>query len=165
MTTVRSWTDEELTFAVKDSRSYRMVLIKLKLVPAGGNYAQIKASIDRLGLSTVHFSGKGWNVGWKFDPRKTRLTLDEILVKDRPTQSHKLRLRLISEGLKKPLCELCGWHKTDAGGRLPLELDHINGNHADNRIENLRILCPNCHSLQPTHRGKNKKVHLRQFAN
>ncbi|MGB4076287.1 MAG: HNH endonuclease [Minisyncoccia bacterium] len=39
---------------------------------------------------------------------------------------------------------------------MPVELDHVNGDRHDNRIENLRILCPNCHSLKPTHRGRNK---------
>lgn len=157
----RSWTDEQLVVAVKESRSYRMVLQRIGLVPAGGNYKQVGRRISELGLSTKHFSGKGWNTGWAFDPRKQQLTLQEILVKGRPTQSHKLRLRLIGEGLKKAECELCGWCETAADGRLPLELDHINGDPNDNRLQNIRILCPNCHSLQPTHRGKNKKVRLR----
>jgi hypothetical protein len=61
------------------------------------------------------------------------------------------------EGIKKEECEMCGWAKSSLDGRIPLELDHINGDHHDNRLINLRILCPNCHSLQPTHRGKNKK--------
>ena len=158
MSKTRSWTDEQLIAAVKESRSYRMVLQKIGLVPAGGNYKHVLLSINKLGLNTDHFMGKGWNVGWTFDPRKARLSLNEILVRGRPTQSHKLRLRLISEGLKKPTCELCGWHEMAPDGRLPLELDHINGDPNDNRLDNLRILCPNCHSLQPTHRGKNKKV-------
>ncbi len=157
----RSWTDIELTTAVKASNSYRRVLIALKLVPAGGNYDQVKRRIDELKISTTHFTGKGWNIGWKFDPRKPRLTLEQILVSGRPTQSHKLRLRLISEGLKPAKCEICGWNKVSPDGRLPLELDHLNGDPNDNRLENLRILCPNCHSLQSTHRGRNKKVQLR----
>ncbi len=161
MPRVRSWTDIQLVDAVSKSRSYRRVLIELRLVPAGGNYDQIKQRIKELQISTDHFSGKGWNVGWKFDPRKPRLTLSEILVVDRPTQSHKLRLRLISEGLKEPRCQLCGWCEVAPDGRLPLELDHLNGDPNDNRLENLRILCPNCHSLQSTHRGKNKKMNLR----
>lgn len=61
------------------------------------------------------------------------------------------------DGLKPACCEECGWAKISNDGRLPLELDRINGDRNDNRIENLRILCPNCHSLQPTHRGRNKK--------
>ncbi len=55
---------------------------------------------------------------------------------------------------------MCGWNKTTKDGRLPLELDHINGDSRDNRLTNLQILCPNCHSLQPTHRGLNKKARV-----
>lgn len=157
----RSWTDQELIYAVKKSRSVRMVLIQLKLIPAGGNYNQINKRISDLNLNTEHFMGKGWNVGWRFDPRKPKANLNDLLVKDKYTQSHKLRLRLIREGFKRPECELCGWNKVSIDGRLPLELDHKNGDHLDNRLINLRILCPNCHSLQSTHRGKNKKVKLR----
>jgi hypothetical protein len=159
----RSWSDEELVAAVKESRSYRMVLQKLGLVPAGGNYKHVTHKIIELNLDTMHFTGKGWNKGWVYDPRKPQHTLEELLVKGRPTQSHKLRLRLIAEGYKSAECELCGWCKNAPDGRLPLELDHINGDPDDNRLENLRILCPNCHSLQPTHRGKNKKVSLRKL--
>lgn len=156
----RSWTDENLRDAIKGSTSTRMVIKKLGLVPAGGNYRHVNETIQHLGLDTTHFRGKGWNVGWAFNPCIPPKQLTEILVKGRLTQSHKLRLRLIREGIKKPHCELCRWCDVSLDGRLPLELDHINGDHKDNRLENLRILCPNCHSLQSTHRGKNKGIRL-----
>lgn len=155
----RSWEDYQLVVAVKESYSYRAVLIKLGLIPAGGNYVQIQARIHTLQLDTTHFTGPRWNTGKTYHT-STRAKLESLLVKDIDVQSYKLKKRLYESGLKMPKCELCGWNKISVDGRVPLELDHINGDHRDNRIENLRILCPNCHSLQPTHRGKNKKVRL-----
>ncbi len=160
MPRARSWTDEELTLSVKKRKSYRAVLIDLKLIPAGGNYRQIMRRITELNLPTDHFTGKGWNRGWKFDPRIPAITLEKILVKDSHAQSYGVKRRLFKESLKQPMCELCGWAEKTIDGRIPVELGHINGDHRDNRLENLRILCPNCHSLQATHRGRNKKVRL-----
>lgn len=156
----RSWSDDQLISAVSSNYSYRSVIITLKLVPAGGNYAQVSKRIKDLGLSTNHFTGSRWNVGKKYHT-KTRPKLVELLVLGSNVQSHKLKNRLYENGLKQKQCELCGWAKESIDGRIPLELDHINGDHSDNRIENLRIICPNCHSLQITHRGKNKKVGLK----
>ncbi len=156
----RSWTDEELIDAVAKSRSYRSVLIALRLIPAGGNYVQIKSAITLLNLDVSHFMGKGWNVGMQFRPVAPK-RLDELLVNGVAYQSHLLKKKLFRVGLKTPACEICGWCQRSDDGRIPVELDHVNGDHNDNRLENLRILCPNCHSLQPTHRGRNKKVRLK----
>ena len=125
-------------------------------MPAGGNYQQVQARIAALGLDTSHFSGMGWNVGLAFRPRPPR-PLEELLVANRFCNRRDLKARLFAAGLKKRECELCGWAKMSEDGRIPVELDHINGDPSDNRLENLRIVCPNCHSLQPTHRGLNKK--------
>jgi hypothetical protein len=159
MTKHRSWTDAELKVAAKSSYSYRSVIKKLGLIPAGGNYVQVQARIRDLGLKTTHFTGSRWNVGRTYHTN-TRPALETLLVKNGNSQSYKLKKRLYESGLKKPECELCGWAVISPDGRVPLELDHINGDRFDNRLENLRILCPNCHSLQPTHRGRNKKDHL-----
>lgn len=155
----RSWTDEQLVAAVAQSKSFRAVLLTLRLIPAGGNYAQVKASVLRLGLDTAHFTGQRWNTGITYHS-SVRQPLVSLLTRNSSVQSYKLKKRLFEEGLKEPRCELCGWSETSLDGRIPVELDHVNGIHSDNRLQNLRILCPNCHSLQLTHRGKNKKVHL-----
>lgn len=150
----RKWTDAQLIAAVKKFKSTRAVINALGLIPAGGNYLQVKERIRDLGLDTSHFLGMGWCKGMSFD--RPMIPLENILVENSSYQSYKLKKRLFRLGLKIPKCEECGWAKISADGRIPLELDHINGNSRDHRIGNLRVLCPNCHSLKPTHRGKNK---------
>ena len=156
----RSWTLEQLQKAVTESRSIRQVLIQLHLRPAGGNYAQVQKYIKEAGLDISHFKGQAWNKGVTGTtyPKKP---IEIILKKGVNYQSSKLKKRLFNAGLKPKYCEECGWAKTSEDGRLPLELDHINGDRYDNRLENLRILCPNCHSLKPTYRGCN----YRRYAN
>lgn len=152
----RKWTKQQLITAVKDSTSIRQVLKQLRLKEAGGNYSQIRKYIQEYGIDDGHFKGRGWSKGMR-GIGKPRKSLREILVKDSDFQSYKLKKRLLQANVKKAECELCGWKEVSEDGRLPLELDHINGDSKDNRLVNLRILCPNCHSLQPTHRGRNKK--------
>lgn len=153
----RKWTEAQLKEAVASAKSIRSVLQILGLKPAGGNYVQIVRYIQELKISSEHFTGKVWNKGLK-GIGKPRLSLSEILVNNSYYQSFKLKTRLFNEKIKEQRCEMCGWAQKAVDGRIPLELDHINGNRMDNRLENLRILCPNCHSLQPTHRGLNKKI-------
>lgn len=142
--------------AVQKSKSIRQVITFLGLVPAGGNYEQVKRVVAELGLNTSHFTGKAWNRGLR-GVGKPRIPIEAVLVRNSSFQSYKLKKRLFKEGLKLPRCEECSWAEQSPDGRVPLELDHINGDRHDNRLGNLRVLCPNCHSLKPTHRGKNKK--------
>jgi hypothetical protein len=152
----RKWTDEMLAQAVVDSRSVRQVMQKIGLIPAGGNYIQVREHIRISKLDTSHFLGQGWNKGTHHTATPAK-PLKDILVIGSSYQSFKLKKRLFAADIKKVECEECGWKKVSEDGRIPLELDHINGMRTDNRLENLRILCPNCHSLKPTHRGRNKK--------
>ena len=149
------WSDEELRAAVASANNHSSVLRKLGLIPAGGNFTTIKRRIRELALDTSHFSAAIVFLG---NGGRLQAPLEELLVRDRDVASHQLKLRLFAEGLKTAACELCGWaQKRPLDGVIPVELDHINGDRRDNRLENLRILCPNCHSLQPTHRGLNQK--------
>ena len=156
MNTKRSWTEKQLRKSAGNSTSIRQVIYKLGLKPAGGNYEQVKKYLKEHKIETNHFKGQAWNKGLT-GIGKPIIPLKDILIKNSNYQSFKLKKRLFDANIKKPKCELCGWSKKSIDGRVPLELDHINGNRKDNRIKNLRILCPNCHALQPTHRGLNRK--------
>lgn len=159
----RSWSVDTLISAIPEVFSYRQLLARLGLREAGGNYAQVKKYIAECSLDVSHFKHQAWNRGLR-GIGKPRLTLEDILVKGSTFQSFKLKKRLFEARIKKKECEECGWAKISADGYLPLELDHVNGDRTDNRLANLRILCPNCHSLKPTHRGKNKARSKINFA-
>lgn len=151
----RSWTKENLIEAAKESINMRQLISRLGLVYAGGNYAQVRKYVHEYRVDISHFTGRGWNEGRRGDYRPIR-SLEQILVKGSGYQTFKLKRRLFREGLKAIRCEECGWARKSEDGRVPLELDHVNGDSTDNRLENPRVLCPNCHSLKPTHRGRNK---------
>jgi hypothetical protein len=149
----RNYTDYEFSLAVKESGSIRQVLQKLNLREAGGNYQCAKDRIKKLNLDTSHFHGMSWNKGKKLPKRNP---IETYLVENRLVQSNNLKKRLINEGLKDHKCECCGITEWN-GQPTPIELDHIDGNRYNNTIENLRILCPNCHAQTDTYRGRNKK--------
>ena len=153
---IKKWSQDNLIVAAAGSTSIRQVIKKLGLKPAGGNYRQIEKFLSLYQIDTKHFKGRGWKKGVS-GTHTPRIPLEQILKKDSNFQSFKLKNRLFLAGLKQPHCEECGWARKSVDGRLPLELDHINGNSKDNRLKNLKILCPNCHSLKATHRGLNSK--------
>lgn len=152
----RKWNKTDLENAIITSKSYRQVLLKIGLKQAGGNYSQIKKYIEENSYDIKHFQGKAWNKGLKY-VGTSRVPLEQVLVKGSNFQSYKLKKRLFNAGIKKQQCEICGWAEKSVDGRIPLELNHIDGDPKDNRLENLQILCPNCHSLTTNYRGKNKK--------
>lgn len=145
------YTEDKLRQAVASSTSMRQVLIKLGVAAFGGNYDVLKRAIKYFSLNTSHFTGQGWNKGKLQPKRKTK----DYLSNKYPISSHKLRLRLLKEEIFNHQCTNCK-RKTWLNSPIPLELDHIDGNNKNNKLNNLRLLCPNCHSLTPTYRGKNK---------
>ncbi len=148
----RKYTDEQVKEAVARSTSLRQVLLTLGLVPAGGNYKCLKDTMARLAIDTSHLLGQAIHRGKKFGPRSR---LEDYLANRRPIQSFKLKNRLLAEGILRWQCRSCKL-TTWLGKPIPLELEHKDGNPRNNSLENLELLCPNCHTFTPTYRGKNK---------
>ena len=138
--------------AVENNKSIAGVLRDLGLRPVGGNYKTVHRLIKDNNLDTSHFTGQGWNVGLVFKP-KTSISDDVVFIKD---SNYRCSWRLRERYKKKTgisHCEHCGLSEWQ-GQAIPLEIHHINGNNTDNRIENLKLLCPNCHALTNNYRGK-----------
>lgn len=152
----QKWTEASLREAVAKSRSIREVLDRIGLVQAGGNYATMHRHIRELGLGTAHFNTGPWNKGLKVTCNPGQ-PLETVLAKGVHYQSYKLKWRLFGAKLKPQYCEECGWARMTPDGYLPLEIHHINGDTMDNRLENLQILCPNCHSMKPNYRARARR--------
>jgi len=152
----RRWTFEDLRKATAVSRSVRQIISRLGLSPKGGNYATIERFLKELRIDTSHLKGRTWNKGLKITTNPGR-SLKEILQPGIYYESYKLKRRLFKAGLKSPRCEECGWAEVTNDGYLPVEIHHTNGDPTDNRLENLQVLCPNCHSLKPNYRSRIRK--------
>lgn len=144
------YTKDDLINAVKKSKSIRQVLILLKVSPHGGNYRVINSYIKKLKINTSHFTGQGWNKGKTIGPK---YPTSDYLSNKKAINSHRLRQRLIKEGIFEHKCYCCNntqWNNQP----IPLELEHKDGNHHNNLLDNLSLLCPNCHAQTSTYRRR-----------
>lgn len=152
----RTWCEVsplELVSAVTFGDSYAGVARAAGLGSDPSAWRRAKQLIADMQLESTHFTGRRWNRGRAVGGRVGR-PLDEVLVSGRLAPSNALKKRLLKADLlprKCACCELATWQ----GRPIPLELDHINGDRRDNRLENLRLLCPNCHAQTDTYRGRN----------
>lgn len=142
---------EEIVEAVSKSYSMAETMRNLGIMWGGGSQMTLKKRLDTWGVDYSHFMGQGRNKGVAFGPKRP---IQDYLSNKVFIGSHALKLRLIREGYFEAKCYRCNrieWN----GQPIPIELEHINGNHLDNTLSNLTILCPNCHAQTDTYAGKN----------
>lgn len=155
----RKWSDDDLINAVKISYSLSGVLRTIGLSTTGSGSAKlVLGHIRRLGLDISHFDNREKRIcGNRNHFYKGQDGLYAILVKNsKYANTTYLKHRLLKQGILKNQCYECGQLPYWNGRLLVMVLDHINGINNDHRIENLRLLCPNCNSQQNTFAGKNK---------
>lgn len=147
-------TKEQIEILVRDSFTYAELQKKLGYNAKGGNvYKKLKSIITKYEIDVSHFKGKSHGTS-----NNAKLRLEEILIENSTYGNlRSLKSRLLKENKMVYSCVECGiddWN----GKKLTLQLDHINGINNDNRLENLRLLCPNCHSQTKTFGGGNTKL-------
>ncbi|MET9620848.1 HNH endonuclease signature motif containing protein [Streptomyces sp. NPDC006464] len=148
------WTREVLEPVVAASASVCDVLRRLGLDVVGGHHAHISRRIKRYGIDTSHFGTPSGA------PLPRRRAPEPMLGEQAPdagrVSSRRLKHALTALGVAER-CALCGTGPLWQGHPLPLEVDHVDGDWRNNRVENLRLLCPNCHSTTDTYRGRGKR--------
>jgi hypothetical protein len=145
----------EARIAIAASRSWSEALQRLGMCHTGGAHSVLKKYAAMWGIPTDHVDPYSAIRG---SGRHRRRPLDKILVEHSTFSRNHLKERLYEAGLKRPVCELCGTGEVWRGRVMGMILDHINGVTHDNRLENLRIVCPNCAATLDTHCGKKRRV-------
>ena len=149
-------TKKQLNELIEKNNSLSGILRDMGIKCNSGNYQTLHRYANKFDL----YLGDILNDNSKYIGQQNGVTykLSEILIKDSSYgNTHCLKNRLFNEGIKERKCEKCGQDEWWNGEKMSLILDHINGVHNDNRIENLRIVCPNCNATFPTHGGRNRK--------
>lgn len=148
MSKVAKWrqlSEEEFAQLVKESRSFQDLAQRIGYKKeGGGTQAALKEAVKERGLNTSHFLGQGWN-------RDNHNY--STFAKNSAKKNGKSTLKAIIN-LRGRKCECCGFTEW-LGKPINLEIHHIDGNHNNNELENIQLLCPNCHSYTDNYCGKN----------
>lgn len=139
------YTKELLEENIKNCYSFAELARRLGLKPEGSNPKTLKKKLIEFNVDFSHFTGQGWNRPEHPKFGCYALPLESILTTDSKMSSYNIKKRLFNNNIKKKQCEICGITEWN-GKEITFQLHHINGNNEDNRLENLQILCPNCHS-------------------
>ena len=147
------YTEREAREAIAQSKSWTEALRRLDCCPTGGNPRTLKKYAVLWRIPTDHFDPYA---GVMDRIRPAKRPLNEVLVEHSTYSRSNLKRRLFEDGLKRPVCEMCGQREWWRGRHMAMILDHINGVRDDNRLANLRIVCPNCAATLETHCGRAK---------
>lgn len=157
---MRRYTEDWLKELCKNSYSYAEVLRKAGRKQGGGTQATLRKKIEEFGIDISHFTGQRWqdspNQADNHEIREKYL-LEEVFIKDSPVTQKVLRGYVERHNLIPYKCQNCECDGHWQNGIIALEIDHIDGDNTNNEISNLRYLCPNCHALTDTYRGRNIK--------
>ena len=157
---MRQYTKDWLKELCQDSYSYAEVLRKAGRKQGGGTQATLRKKIEEFGIDISHFTGQRWQDSPnQIDNHENRekYSLEEVFIKNSPVTQKVLRGYVERHNLIPYKCQNCGCDGHWQNGIIALEIDHIDGDNTNNEISNLRYLCPNCHALTDTYRGKNIK--------
>jgi hypothetical protein len=146
---------DKMIKVVSESTTFSEVCRAFGIKAGGGNFRTIKKRIKELDLDVSHFEGKSFTGKRRLTGGVKQKKLDDVMVENSQYSRRSLKNRLIKDGILDYKCVECGNEGFWNGEKLTLQLDHINGVNNDNRLENLRILCPNCHSQTKNYAGKN----------
>jgi ribosomal protein S27AE len=146
---------QEARVVVAASRSWAEALRRLGMCQGGGACSILRKYVALWNISTEHFDPYATS---RTGTRRRRRPLEEILVEHSTFHRGHLKERLYEAGLKRPVCESCGQGALWQGRIMAMILDHVNGVGDDNRLDNLRILCPNCAATLDTHCARTKRL-------
>ena len=152
----RGWSNidkNELINAVKDSKSYYEVFLKLHRASTSGNYKLLKRLIIKFNIDATHFLNRS-ELSKRTHLQK-EFAIEDILVADSNTSRGTIKKIILKNKLLEYVCSECGQDEWWRGKKMSLILDHKNGIRNDHRLENLRFVCPNCNSILPTHCRRN----------